>query len=139
MKIMATRKKHHSVSLREKAQSRLPSVNPSGKRDDSFFDLVHAITRQIPKGRVTTYGAIAACLGTRLSARMVGWAMISAHGANPPVPAHRVVNRNGLLTGRHHYSPPEKMQQLLENDGVKVHDNQVVDFAKKFWDPAVER
>lgn len=115
-----------------------PALKPSGQKDDSFFDLVHAITRQIPKGRVTTYGAIAACLGTRLSARMVGWAMISAHVAIPPVPAHRVVNRNGLLTGRHHYNPPEKMQQLLEKDGVNVRDNQVVDFKTRFWDPAKE-
>jgi methylated-DNA-protein-cysteine methyltransferase related protein len=117
---------------------KLPVLKPSGQKDDSFFDLVHLITRQIPEGRVTTYGAIAACLGTRLSARMVGWAMISAHVANPPVPAHRVVNRNGLLTGRHHYNPPEKMQQLLEKDGVKVHDSQVVDFKTRFWDPAKE-
>jgi methylated-DNA-protein-cysteine methyltransferase-like protein len=115
--------------------TRVPTIKPSGEKEDSFFELVHVITRQIPKGRVTTYGAIAACLGTRLSARMVGWAMISAHHANPAVPAHRVVNRKGLLTGRHHYNPPEKMQQLLENDGVKVRDSQVVDFAKKFWDP----
>jgi methylated-DNA-protein-cysteine methyltransferase-like protein len=138
---MATRKRNNPVSPRERAQTRmnacLPIVKPSGKPEDSFFDLVHTITRQIPKGRVTTYGAIAVCLGTRLSARMVGWAMISAHHANPPVPAHRVVNRKGLLTGRHHYNPPEKMQQLLEKDGVKVRDNQVVDFARKFWDPAV--
>jgi methylated-DNA-protein-cysteine methyltransferase-like protein len=116
---------------------KFPTIKPSGKKEDSFFDLVHLITRQIPKGRVTTYGAIAACLGTRLSARMVGWAMISAHHAKPAVPAHRVVNRNGLLTGRHHYNPPEKMQQLLEKEGVKVRDSQVVDFGKKFWDPAV--
>lgn len=111
-------------------------LKPSGQKEDNFFDLVHAITRQIPKGRVTTYGAIAACLGTRLSSRMVGWAMISAHLAKPPAPSHRVVNRNGLLTGRHHYDPPEKMQRLLEKEGVKVKDNQVVDFSKLFWDPA---
>jgi methylated-DNA-protein-cysteine methyltransferase-like protein len=124
------------MANREKKHTRLPTVQPSGKREDGFFELVHVITRQIPKGRVTTYGAIAACLGTRLSARMVGWAMISAHHAKPPVPAHRVVNRKGLLTGSHHYSPPEKMQQLLEKEGVKVRDNQVVNFAEKFWDPA---
>jgi methylated-DNA-protein-cysteine methyltransferase-like protein len=125
--MMALQKKH-----------KLPSIKPSGEKEDSFFDLVHLITRQIPKGRVTTYGAIAACLGTRLSARMVGWAMISAHHAKPPVPAHRVVNRNGLLTGRHHYNPPEKMQELLEKDGVKVRDNQVIDFKTRFWDPSKE-
>jgi methylated-DNA-protein-cysteine methyltransferase-like protein len=117
---------------------RLKTVKPSGAAEDSFFDLVHAVARQIPKGRVTSYGAIAAALGTRLSARMVGWAMLSAHHAQPYVPAHRVVNRQGLLTGRHHYDPPERMQQLLEEDGVEVRDNAVVDFAKRFWDPAKE-
>lgn len=107
-------------------------------RDESFFDLVHAVAREIPKGRVTSYGAIAAALGTKLSARMVGWALISAHHAHPPVPAHRVVNRKGLLTGRHHYQPPERMQQLLEKEGVAIRDNQVVDFERLFWDPLKE-
>jgi methylated-DNA-protein-cysteine methyltransferase-like protein len=107
-------------------------------RDESFFDLVHAVAREIPRGRVTSYGAIAAALGTRLSARMVGWALISAHHVQPPVPAHRVVNRKGLLTGRHHYHPPERMQQLLEKEGVVVKDNQVVDFDRLFWDPLKE-
>ena len=119
-------------------RERLNTVKPSGAKDDSFFDLVHEIARQIPRGRVTSYGAIAAALGTRLSARMVGWAMMAVPYAKKPVPAHRVVNRNGLLTGRHHYSPPEKMQQLLEKDGVTVKDNKVVDFHKLFWDPARE-
>ena len=113
-------------------------LRPSGQKDDSFFDLVHEVARQIPPGRVTSYGAIAACLGTRLSARMVGWAMLSAHTAPNPVPAHRVVNRNGLLSGRHHYNPPERMQQLLEKEGVGIKDDQVVDFKKLFWDPATE-
>ncbi len=99
---------------------------------------MHEVARQIPKGRVTSYGAIAACLGTRGSSRMVGWAMMAVPNARRPVPAHRVVNRNGLLTGRHHYTPPEKMQQLLEKEGVKVRDNQVVDFARLFWDPSKE-
>ena len=80
--------------------------------------------------------AIAEALGARRSARMVGWAMISGHLVEDPVPAHRVVNRTGLLTGRHHYKPPEKMQQLLEKEGVKIKDNQVVDFARLFWDPS---
>ena len=119
-------------------RTKLTSVKPSGSKDDSFFDLVHEIARQIPRGRVTTYGAIAACLGTRRSARMVGWAMISAHHSPKPVPAHRVVNRIGLLTGRHHYNPPEKMQELLENEGVKVKNDQIVNFAQLFWDPAKE-
>ena len=119
-------------------REKLIAVRPSGSKDDSFFDLVHEVARQIPKGRVTSYGAIAACLGTRLSARMVGWAMMAVPYAKKPVPAHRVVNRNGLLTGKHHYNPPEKMQQLLEKDGVVVKDDKVVDFKKLFWDPAQE-
>lgn len=123
------------ASGRGAVRERLITVKPSGKRDESFYDLVHAVARQIPKGRITTYGAIAAALGTKLSARMVGWAMITAHHARPAVPAHRVVNRNGLLTGRHHYDPPERMQQLLEKDGVAVKDNQVVEFDRLFWDP----
>jgi methylated-DNA-protein-cysteine methyltransferase-like protein len=134
---MATPKKNNGNSAGA-ARERLKAVKPSGGRDDSFFELVHAVARQIPKGRITSYGAIAAALGTKLSARMVGWAMLSAHTVTPKVPAHRVVNRNGLLTGRHHYHPPEKMQQMLENDGVVVKDNQVVDFDRLFWDPAKE-
>ena len=127
-------RKSQAAATRE----RLATVKPSGGKDDSFFDLVHQVARQIPRGRVTSYGAIAACLGTRLSARMVGWAMMAVPYAKKPVPAHRVVNRNGLLTGKHHYSPPEKMQQLLEKEGVVVKDDKVVDFKKLFWDPAVE-
>jgi methylated-DNA-protein-cysteine methyltransferase-like protein len=120
------------------AREKLIAVKPSGSKEDSFFDLVHEVARQIPKGRVTSYGAIGAALGTRGSARMVGWAMMAVPLAGKPVPAHRVVNRSGLLTGRHHYNPPEKMQQLLEKEGVRVKDNQVVDFEKLFWDPSQE-
>ena len=120
------------------ARERLIAVRPSGSKEDSFFDLVHEVARQIPKGRVTSYGAIGAALGTRGSARMVGWAMMAVPYAQKPVPAHRVVNRAGLLTGRHHYNPPEKMQQLLEKEGVQVKDNKVVDFKKLFWDPSQE-
>ena len=120
------------------ACEKLIAVRPSGSKEDSFFDLVHEVARQIPKGRVTSYGAIGAALGTRGSARMVGWAMMAVPYAEKPVPAHRVVNRSGLLTGRHHYSPPEKMQQLLEKEGVRVKDNKVVDFKKLFWDPSQE-
>jgi methylated-DNA-protein-cysteine methyltransferase-like protein len=116
----------------------LKRVKPSGEKDDSFFDLVHQLVRQIPKGRVSTYGAIAAALGTRMSARMVGWAMISGANAPDPVPTYRVVNRRGLLTGRHHYNPPEKMQQFLEKEGVIIKDNQVWDFDRLFWDPIKE-
>jgi methylated-DNA-protein-cysteine methyltransferase related protein len=128
------RKSQAAATTRE----RLTSIKPSGGKDDSFFDLVHQVARQIPRGRVTSYGAIAACLGTRLSARMVGWAMMAVPYAKKPVPAHRVVNRNGLLTGKHHYSPPEKMQQLLEKEGVAVKDDKVVNFKKLFWDPSTE-
>ncbi|MDR3714379.1 MAG: MGMT family protein [Puia sp.] len=113
-------------------------MRPSGKKDDSFFEWVHDIARQIPHGRVTSYGAIAACLGTRLSARMVGWAMNVSGYAKIPVPAHRVVNRNGLLTGKHHFSPPEAMQKALEKEGIKVLDDKIVDFDRLFWDPAKE-
>ncbi|HVM87470.1 MAG TPA: MGMT family protein [Puia sp.] len=119
-------------------KEKLKSIRPSGEKDENFFDLVFQVARQIPKGRVTSYGAIAACLGTKLSARMVGWAMNGSHLAKPKVPAHRVVNRNGLLTGRHHFSPPEKMQQLLEKEGVKIKNHQVVDFKKIFWNPIEE-
>ncbi|OQP55710.1 cysteine methyltransferase [Niastella koreensis] len=116
----------------------MASVNPSGKKEESFFELVFDVTRQIPKGRVTSYGAIASCLGTRLSARMVGWAMHAAHGAKPKIPAHRVVNRNGMLTGKHHFNPPSKMAELLKKEGIKVKNDTVVDFKKLFWDPSTE-
>src|SRR3954468_23677900 len=116
----------------------LKQVTPSGKKEESFFELVFEVVRQIPKGRVTSYGAIAAALGTRMSARMVGWAMNSAHHIKPRVPAHRVVNRQGLLTGKMHFAHPEEMQELLQKEGIKVTDNQVQDFKKKFWDPASE-
>lgn len=113
-------------------------MKPSGTRDDSFFELVYEVARQIPKGRVTSYGAIAASLGTRLSARMVGWAMNGAHRVRPKVPAHRVVNRNGLLSGKHHFGTPDAMENLLKKEGVKVKNDTVVDFNKLFWDPVKE-
>ena len=102
----------------------------------TFFENVYAVVRLVPTGRVTSYGAIAHYLGTRGSARMVGWAMNQAHGTD--VPAHRVVNRIGLLTGKHHFGPPDRMQQLLEAEGVPVKDDKVQDFKKLFWDPSVE-
>ncbi|MBE7174508.1 MAG: MGMT family protein [Williamsia sp.] len=117
---------------------KLPSVKPGGKREESFFEQVYAIARQIPYGRVTSYGAIAAALGTKLSARMVGWAMNGSHLADPPVPAHRVVNRNGMLSGRHHFETPDQMQQLLEEEGVVVENDAVKEFKTLFWDPAGE-
>ena len=117
---------------------KLKSVNPSGKNDATFFELVFEVVRQIPKGKVTSYGAVAAALGAKSSARMVGWAMNDSHRVRPKVPAHRVVNRQGLLTGKIHFDPPEKMQQLLEKEGIEIVDNQVQDFQNKFWDPAKE-
>ena len=114
---------------------KLKSVLPSGSEELSFFDQVHALARQIPRGRVTSYGAIAAALGAKSSARMVGWAMNAAHTARPAVPAHRVVNRVGMLSGKMHFRPPEAMQKRLEREGVKVKDDQVLDFKKRFWDP----
>lgn len=121
-----------------KSAVKLKSVQPSGKEEDSFFELVFQIVRQIPKGRVTSYGAIATALGAKSSARMVGWALNGCHRVRPKVPAQRVVNRQGLLTGKIHFGYPEQMQELLEKEGVKVKDDQVVDFDKKFWDPVKE-
>ena len=107
-------------------------------RNESFFAAVYDVVRQIPKGRVTSYGAIGAALGAKSSARMVGWAMNNAHGMKPKVPAHRVVNSQGLLTGKMHFGDPDQMQQLLEKEDIKVKDDQVQDFKIKFWDPAKE-
>jgi len=104
----------------------------------SFFEDVYAVVRMIPKSRVSSYGAIAAYLGTKLSARMVGWAMNAAHHAHPPVPAQRVVNRNGMLTGKHHFTTPTAMEEALKKDGIIVVNDQVQSFSSVFWDPAVE-
>ena len=104
---------------------------------DSFFDMVYEVVKLIPSGKVTSYGAIANYLGTKGSARMVGWAMNAAHNLND-VPAHRVVNRNGLLTGKNHFEEPNRMQELLENEGILIEENQIQDFAKHFWDPVIE-
>jgi methylated-DNA-protein-cysteine methyltransferase-like protein len=112
-------------------------MSKSGKLD-SFFEQVYAVARLIPKGRVTSYGAIAKYLGTARSSRMVGWAMNGAHSVKPVVPAHRVVNRAGLLTGKNHFATPTEMQRLLEKEGIKVKKDQVVEFKKLFWDPALE-
>ena len=114
---------------------KLKSVTPSGYKDQTFFEQVFDVARQIPKGRVTSYGAIAASLGAKSSSRMVGWAMNLAGGAKPKVPAHRVVNRNGMLSGKHHFATPTHMQELLEREGIKVKNDTVVDFNKLFWDP----
>jgi methylated-DNA-protein-cysteine methyltransferase related protein len=103
---------------------------------DNFFERVYAVARQIPYGKVTSYGAIAKVLGAARSARMVGWAMNAAHDLED-VPAHRVVNRKGLLTGKHHFDGTNLMQQLLESEGIVVVDNQIIDFATVFWEPVI--
>ncbi|MGF7081172.1 MGMT family protein [Mucilaginibacter sp. UYCu711] len=105
--------------------------------DYNFYDNVYDVARQIPAGRVTSYGAIASYLGTKGSSRMVGYAMQACGNAKPPVPAHRVVNRQGLLTAKFHFGG-DTMQQLLEAEGVTVKDDQVQDFKTVFWDPAIE-
>ena len=115
--------------------AKLKSIKPSGRKDENFFELVYEIARQIPRGRVTSYGAIARCLGTKMSARMVGWAMNGAGKVRPRVPAHRVVNRNGILSGKHHFATPDEMEILLKKEGVKIKNDCVVDFQKIFWDP----
>lgn len=104
----------------------------------SFFQDVYDVVRLIPRGRVASYGDIARYLGSGGSSRMVGWAMNAAHNQQPPVPAQRVVNRIGLLTGRHHFETPETMQQLLEEEGIVVKNNQVQNFEKVQWIPSKE-
>ncbi len=122
------RKKIKKPALEETAKSTV--------KEFSFFADVYDVVRQVPKGKVTSYGAIAGYLGTKLSARMVGWAMNAAHTTKPKVPAQRVVNRNGMLTGKHHFATPTAMEELLKKDGVAVKNDTVVDFKKRFWDPS---
>lgn len=104
----------------------------------SFYEQVFQVVALIPRGRVTSYGVIAAYLGAKSSSRMVGYAMNDTVKTNPLVPAHRVVNRNGLLTGKFHFSSPSKMQELLEAEDIKVVEDKIVNFKKHFWDPAIE-
>ncbi len=106
---------------------------------ESFFERVYMVTSRIPYGRVTTYGAIARCLGSSGSARMVGWALNNCHSLEEFIPAHRVVNRNGFLTGKNHFGTPTAMQQLLENENISVADDRVVRFRELFWDPCSGR
>ena len=108
------------------------------KETFTFFENVYTVVRQIPKGRVTSYGAIANFLGLKLSARMVGWAMNAAHQQIQKVPAHRVVNRNGMLTGKYHFATPTLMEELLLKEKIKVKEETIIDFDKYFWDPSVE-
>jgi methylated-DNA-protein-cysteine methyltransferase-like protein len=119
-------------------KSEIKSSKSKHVLEDSFFVKVYSVVKLIPKGRVTSYGAIADYLGSRGSSRMVGWAMNSSHSSKQPVPAHRVVNRNGLLTGKHHFGGPDIMQQLLESEGVEVENDKVVFFEELFWNPQKE-
>lgn len=108
----------------------------SAKNSD-FFEQVYAVVQLIPAGRATSYGAIAAYLGMKSSSRMVGWAMNASH-LRSEIPAHRVVNRNGLLTGKHHFNPPEKMEQALRAEGIAVENDAIIEWKKVFWDPTLE-
>lgn len=103
-----------------------------------FYEQVYQVVRQIPIGRVTSYGAIAAYLGSKQSSRMVGWAMNNSHVQSEYVPAHRVVNRNGMLTGKHHFGAEKAMQELLENEGLIIKDDQIINFKERFWNPMEE-
>jgi methylated-DNA-protein-cysteine methyltransferase related protein len=106
--------------------------------NDSFFERVYEVARLIPYGRITSYGAIARFIGSPQSARMVGWALNNCHNLEEFIPAHRVVNRNGMLTGKNHFRTPDLMQQLLENEGIKVVDDKVIHFEYHFWDPSAQ-
>ena len=105
-------------------------------KNNDFFEQVYQVVRLVPIGRVTTYGAIGKYLGSAKSARMVGWAMNNAHSQSLKVPAHRVVNRNGMLTGKHHFSSQNTMNELLEKEGITVKNDQVADFKDHFWNPS---
>lgn len=106
------------------------------EKEDNFFERVYDVVRQIPYGKVTSYGAIAKAIGSPQSSRMVGYAMNASHTMDD-VPAHRVVNRNGMLTGKHHFEGSNLMQQLLESEGIKVVENKILDFEKHFWEPNI--
>jgi methylated-DNA-protein-cysteine methyltransferase-like protein len=106
------------------------------EKNANFFERVYQVVKQIPYGRVTSYGAIAKAIGSAQSSRMVGWAMNASHN-NSEIPAHRVVNRNGLLTGKHHFQGTNLMQQLLESEGIEVIENQIQDFKTHFWSPPI--
>ena|SRR5438045_2236438 len=124
--------------LKNNSSKKVTEKPRSLQKEYSFFEDVYGVVRQIPKGRVTSYGAIANYLGTKLSARMVGWAMNAAHSAKPKVPAHRVVNRNGMLSGKAHFATPSLMEELLAKEKIKIEEDTIIDFEKKFWDPAKE-
>jgi len=106
--------------------------------NNDFFNRVYEVTKLIPYGRVTSYGVIARYLGSGSSARMVGWALNVCHTNQDFIPAHRVVNRNGLLTGKYHFGNSSTMQQLLENEGIIIKNDLIINFREKFWDPLTE-
>lgn len=133
-----TEKARGFIKLRRDKSRKIEAPEHQSRRSDSFFQKVYEVARLVPYGRVTSYGAIAEFLGTRGSARMVGWAMNSSHTGSDDVPAHRVVNRKGVLTGKHHFGGPHVMQQLLENEGIKVDHDQIDRFNEVFWDPVKE-
>lgn len=112
------------------------TIDDSGKF--SFFENVWAVVRQIPPGRVTTYGAIASYLGARSSSRVVGYAMNASFSCEEAVPAQRVVNRNGMLSGKHHFATPTLMEELLKKEGIDIENDKIINFEKCFWDPAIE-
>ncbi|HZL11505.1 MAG TPA: MGMT family protein [Prolixibacteraceae bacterium] len=124
--------------LKQGSQRTVSFSAPSEGLGETFYEKVYEVVRMIPPGKVTSYGAIATFLGSAQSSRMVGWAMNNAHVQEKYVPAHRVVNRNGLLTGKHHFGTPTAMQEFLEAEGIQVIDDQIIDFEKHFWNPSAE-
>ena len=126
------------MKRQQKIKESFQKILPSGEKENDFFQQVWELVRQIPKGRVTSYGAIAAALGLKSGARMVGLAMNSSHGQQPLVPARRVVNRNGQLSGKNHFATPTRMQELLEKEGVRIQKDTIINFSQHFWDPLQE-
>lgn len=124
------------MSPEKRKKSQKEKITPDPEARAPFFDAVYELVRKVPRGRVTTYGAIAEATGMRMSARMVGWALSVCGSVKPRVPAHRVVNRLGILSGRHHFATPTLMQELLEQEGIKIADDTVVDFKKLYWEPS---
>ena len=122
-----------------KEKNSLPSGKTKESETPSFYEKVFEIARKVPKGKVTTYGAIAEAAGIKLSARMVGWAMNNAERVKPRVPAHRIVNRNGMLSGKHHFATPTLMQELLEQEGIIIKDDKILNFKDVLWLPDVPR
>jgi methylated-DNA-protein-cysteine methyltransferase-like protein len=132
------KKKINKKTTKSGSETKLKQLDPSGKTSASFFKQVYDLVEQIPKGRVTTYGAIARSLGSGLSARMVGWALNGSFLSDRKIPAQRVVNRNGQLSGKAHFPTHTRMQELLEKEGIKILDDVVQNFEQVFWDPAEE-